>query len=342
MEYILNKSPLKTTNSFKINDIKLDLDLPQEYTFHDFKYNNTNNIKIETKIFNEFNSKIGLTFKKAYGINIIVPKNTIIKEKVELIYEFKNDEVLIDNINIIYEENSEASITIKYISLDNGNNFHHLKETLTAKTNSKANITIVNLMNENSKNFIAIENLVLLNSKVSHNIIDIGGSIKVYNVVSDTFDNAENYINNIYIGKNNDLIDLNYHVKNIGEKSINNIEVQGVLDDNAKKNFKGTIDFIEKCKNSIGKEKENCILLSNTCVSRSLPMLLCHEANVEGAHSVATGKLDNEKLFYIMSRGLTKKESEKLLILSNFTQIINELPDNLKEEIIHELDMIIK
>ena len=52
------------------------------------------------------------------------------------------------------------------------------------------------------------------------------------------------------------------------------------------------IVYSEGSSNSIGKENENCLLLSDSSISRSLPMLLCHEENVEGAHSVSTGKIN--------------------------------------------------
>ena len=103
--------------------------------------------------------------------------------------------------------------------------------------------------------------------------------------------------------------------------------------DNASKNFKGTIDFIEGSSKSIGKELERVTLLSDTAVTKSLPMLLCHEEDVEGAHGVSTGKIDNEKLFYMMSRGMSYKDAIKLILVSEFDIALNMLNDELKDEL---------
>ena len=54
---------------------------------------------------------------------------------------------------------------------------------------------------------------------------------------------------------------MNYIAELYGEKSNIDIEVQGALKDNAKKNFKGTIDFKKGCKKATGNENENCMLL---------------------------------------------------------------------------------
>ena len=180
------------------------------------------------------------------------------------------------------------------------------------------------------------------NSNITHNLIDIGGNIKIYNAYLESMENANNYFNNIYIGKDENIIDINYDLKNIGKNSINDLKVEGLLKDKSIKKFRGIIDFIEGCTKSSGKEYENCILLSDECISRSLPMLLCHEEDVEGAHGESTGKINEDKLFYLMSRGLSKKEAEKLIILSNFNSIINLINnESIKEEVLEKIESMI-
>ena len=84
--------------------------------------------------------------------------------------------------------------------------------------------------------------------------------------------------------------------------------------DKARKNFKGTIDFKTGSKKAKGKENEYCTLLSDTSYSKALPMLLCTEDDVEGEHSTATGKVDDNELFYIMTRGISEKEAKKMIV----------------------------
>ena len=61
-------------------------------------------------------------------------------------------------------------------------------------------------------------------------------------------------------------------------------------------------------------------------------MLLCHEEDVAGSHSVSSGKIDNQKLFYLMSRGLSKKEALKLIVNASFNEIVEKQKNNeLKE-----------
>lgn len=345
MMYKLNEIPIKTTNNFKINDIDIDLDVPSDYLLKDFEIssNYLNDFKIAIKVKEKpITSKIGLSFKKYLDVKILIYKYTSIPEPIILTYNFKESDVLVDNISIEYEESSSADFIIKYNSIDDGCHFHNLIENVKASDYSRGSVTIINNLNNNSVNMCSVNCDLSNNSFIKHNLVDLNGKIRIYNAYGEVRDNAENNFNNIYIGNNDSVIDMMYDFKNVGKKSVNNLVVEGSLNGNSKKKFRGIIDFLEGSVDSIGKENENCVLLSDSCISRSLPMLLCHEESVIGAHGESSGKVDAEKLFYLMSRGFSEKESEKLIITGNFLKIINEIPDsNTRDDLLEIIDIII-
>ena len=140
-------------------------------------------------------------------------------------------------------------------------------------------------------------------------------------------------------GTENQLFDINYIAEIRGERAVANIEVQGALKDTATKYFKGTIDFKKGCKKAKGNENEFCMLLSDKAKSRALPMLLCTEEDVEGNHSSAAGKVEEDMLFYIMSRGFSYKDAMKLIVKAKFNNILDTVRDDkLKAYIVDEID----
>ena len=341
----LNKTPIRTSNNYNINEIKLDINIPRYNITNDIQLVTDENEKLDVYINKEyknlFNTKIGLEFDTFYKIKIDVKENMKINNPVYIYYSFNNNDVLIDDIEINVEKNAEAKFIIKYDSInENIKGFHHLKQITKTKENAKTKITILNLINNESDSFIAIENETSENSCIEHNFIDLGGKTKVSNYYTNLIGNgATNNLNNLYLGTNNDVIDMNYNIEILGKKSKCNIDVQGAIDGFSKKNFKGTIDFKEGSVNAIGEENENCVILSDNAKSKSLPMLLCHEENVQGAHGVSSGKIDEDKLFYIMSKGISKKDAEKLIIKANFNSIIKNIEDeNLQNEIINIIE----
>ena len=340
MKYILNKLQEKTTNNFRVNDIKLDLDLPENFKFKKYEIKNNKLEITEEEKTENLTSKIGLTLSKYKELNIKVPKYFNEKEPIIIRYTFEENNDLVENINIEYESSSSANIIFIYNSKDDTKSFHFFKENLIMQENSNATISIINLINSNSESFISIESNVKENASVTHNIIDLGGKIRLSNVYSELKEyNASNKINSIYLGSSEDIIDINYYLKNISKKTSSIIRTEGCLLDSSKKTFRGTIDFVKGAEKSIGDEQENCVIMSDKAKSKSLPVLLCGEEDVEGSHGVSSGKVDESKLFYLMSRGFSEKQAKRLIISANLTKIINNIPDELiKEEINEYLD----
>ena len=335
----LNELRLKTTNGFKVNNLDIDLDIKELNTD---KLYEVNGIEVSQSIKNSsITSNIGLTYSKYLELTISVDK--VYDDPILVNYSFSNDNYLVSKVIINFENNSKADLIFNYKSTDTNKHFNYLVEEINAKEYSTGTITYINNLNSISTNIMSFNDTVLENSSITHNLIDIGGNIRIYNSdLNSSNYNSQNYFNNMYLGKDNDIIDINYDMKNIGKSSINNLKVEGALKDNSKKVFRGIIDFVEGSTKSTGIENENCILLSDTCVSRSVPILLCHEEDVIGAHGESTGKINEDKLFYLMSRGMSKEESTKLIVLSNFNSIINEIKDeSLKEEIFNRVENLI-
>ena len=312
MEYILNESAYKTTNGFKINNIKVDLDIPE--------------ITYLNPINKELNTRIGLSFPSYDEYNLID----------DMTIEYSNNIGRVININV--NKDGEYNLILK--SLDDTSCFSYIKIN-TILDSSNITINIINLLNNNSNSFIAYDNKLNNNSNLIINHIDLGGKLKINNLYTELYEESSNTINTIYIGDNNKL-DYNYHIKNIGASTISNITTEGVLNNSAYKQHKGIIDFIEGCKKSRGSEIENCILLDDSSISKSCPMLMCHEEDVDGAHGVSTGKIDDSKLFYLMSRGYSEADAKKLIILSNLNRIINNISNtDIKNMIYDYIDQVI-
>ena len=264
-----------------------------------------------------------------------------INKELQMNFKFdKQNSILVDNIKIVANENSKATIIIKYESNKDINGFHNGIIKVSAKKNSEINLIFVNLMSETSDNFISIENKLESNAKVKYTIIDFGGKNSITNYYSNLLgDSSENTINTIYLGKEKQLFDLNYIGELRGTRSDIDIEVQGALKDYSKKHFKGIIDFKKGCKKAKGNENEACMLLSDTAKSLALPMLLCSEEEVEGNHSSSAGKIGEKELFYIMSRGFELKEAMKLMVRARFNKILNNIKnEELKNQILEEID----
>lgn len=375
----LNETPVRTAKNFNCNNIIIkDLEMQDgkaDFNSVLIDIDNENiktseeisDIKLTYGLGNLLEEQVRKNSNKKIKLNI----NGVSKKESVIEFDFNQENIaLIDNIEIIAEEGSKANIFIKYSSSqdkscnntgcanitcskqsaskrDEANNnitennyYHNGIVRVYAKQNSDIKVTVINLLNEVSQNFLSIENEIDDNANLDFCIVDFGGKNSITNYFSNLVGEASNNaLNSIYLGKGEQLFDLNYIGALRGKKSNMNIEVQGALNGNSRKHFKGTLDFKRGAKKSKGNENEFCMLLSDTAKAIALPMLLCEEEDVEGNHSTAAGKLGNKELFYIMSRGFTKKEAMKLIVRAKFNKILDTITkEDLKNEILREID----
>lgn len=143
----------------------------------------------------------------------------------------------------------------------------------------------------------------------------------------------------LYFGSGDRRLDLNYSIRQIGRHTEADMQVRGALLGRAEKNFRGTLDFHEGCSGSVGRENEEVMLLSPDVRNRSVPLMLSHEDDVDGHHAVAIGRMDEAKLFYLMSRGLDEAEARRLIVEAGFRPVLDRIADEaLREEIAADLE----
>lgn len=348
-DIVVNETPVRTSKNFNINNIKMEnICIPEKIEL----FKNINISEVGTKItmdenLNNISLRYGLSDilteqvnkNSNFKSNIVIDSKTSKELKIE--FKFDNDnKCLVDAINIEANENTKSTVIVKYCSESSVEAYHNGIIKAIAKKDAVINVIVVNFMNNVSNNFLSIENELGDNAKINFYIVDFGGKNTITNYYSNIKGKeADSRLNTLYIGNEDQLIDLNYIGELYGEKSNINIEVQGALKDVAKKHFKGTIDFKKGCKKATGDENENCILLSDKAKSLALPMLLCSEEDVEGNHSTSSGRVDEKELFYIMSRGFNQKDALKLLVRAKFNKILEEIKnEELKNEILEQID----
>lgn len=275
------------------------------------------------------------------GIVLYLPKNTKIDNPIRIEFNMDNENsVVIDHNIIVAEAGSEVTIVIDYSSNDKVEAFHNGVTKVYVKENSVINIIKLQRMNDVSSSSDSNIAFVKGRGKVNWISLELGSNTSNSSYTTLLEDEAsEGNLHSIYLGDGTCTIDLEYSMIHKGSRSISQIETRGVLMDKAKKVFKGTLDFKRGARHSKGVEKEYVLLLDPTVKSDSIPALLCEEDDVEGEHAVSAGQINKNKLFYLMSRGLSEKEAKKLIVEASFRPIIDKIPfEDLREIITNEID----
>lgn len=129
-----------------------------------------------------------------------------------------------------------------------------------------------------------------------------------------------------------ELLDINDLALHKGKKTRSQTDVKGVLYGNAKKTFRGTIDFRNGSSGAVGAETEDVLLMDETVVNKTVPVILCAEEDVEGSHGASIGRLSEDILYYMTSRGISLEEAYKLTAASRLETLIAGIGDERTEE----------
>ncbi len=106
------------------------------------------------------------------------------------------------------------------------------------------------------------------------------------------------------------------------------MKYKGLLKDKAYAFLDGMIHVTDQGKKTVSRLEEQVMLLSSKARCDALPALDIHTSDVSIAHSAAVSHFDEEKLFYLMSRGLSEKDARALLVEGFFSDLLEPFKDS--------------
>ncbi len=127
-------------------------------------------------------------------------------------------------------------------------------------------------------------------------------------------ENAHVYIFGLYIGKGDDQFNINTIQHHTVGKSVSDLLIKGVFEDNAKFYYEGLIQIDPGAHESNAYQKNQNLLLSKSAYVDSRPFLEIKANDVRCTHGSTTGTLDESQVQYLSTRGLTKEESKRVIL----------------------------
>jgi len=322
-----NFIPCNTWNSTRVNNTEVLLPnlSPKEYSL---VKNENNNLDFSYEKFS-FSNELTETLKAFTNLSLdfVSTKENSLNKIVSLELNEENNQ-LVDIIKIKAEENSTLNLALDYFSKEDVKGFRHTIIEVEAEENSNVKIFLSQRFSLDILSIQSVYYKVKKNANVEFIQVDLGSKENYLSYIGELAEKEANVsINSIYFGKNNQKLDFNYVANQIGQATNYDLSIKGALADRAQKTCRATIDFKRGSSTSKGSEQEYVTLLSDDIRNVAVPILLCTEDDVEGLHAASAGKIDEDILFYIMSRGFSETEAKRLILESKFAETI-DLIDN--------------
>lgn len=152
-----------------------------------------------------------------------------------------------------------------------------------------------------------------------------------------TGEGAEAYLFGLFWGEGKTDYKIETAVVHRAPKTKGETFVRGVLTGAAQADFHGLIKIEKGAGQSEDFLTENTLLLSPKARADSVPSLEIEADDVRAGHAATVGQVDAEQLFYLMSRGLSRKKSEELIVSGFFQPVLQRLPKDAQVKIAAQL-----
>ena len=303
----------------------------------DFNYEEKNNIEINDEINTELtlkneNSLIDLNNAFTNKIfKIIVKKNYSLKKPL-IIYHTTNEKIKSKNINLRLDFELEQNSSLRLIDFftDSADkNFSNILYNFDLKKDSVLkNYKLDKFKNDNLK--YSFNNIDQEANSVSETFILSSGSNFFKNEVNCNLkgEYSSAFVNGVFSLKENQQHEIRTIINHLVENTKSYQLIKSVLGKNSKAAYQGKIFVNSKAQKTDGYQLSKAILLDETSEFNAKPELEIYADDVKCSHGSASGSLNENSIFYLMSRGLNYQQSKELLINGFLLDVVEKITDS--------------
>ena len=280
---------------------------------------------------NQDNSLLSLNNSFSNKIhNILVKKNYSLKKPL-IIYQITNEKVSNTNINFQLNFDLEESSSIKIINFsDDNSEKNFINNLFNFNLDKNAILKNYKIDKKNNTNIkYDYSSIIQKENSISETFIFSSGSDYVKNEVNCNLEGkySSAFINGIHLLSKNKHHEIRTNTNHLYENTKSYQLIKSVIDDSSKSVYQGKIYVDSKAQKTDGYQLSKAILLDETSEFNAKPELEIYADDVKCSHGSASGSLNEDSIFYLMSRGLNYKQSKELLINGFMLDVVEKITD---------------
>jgi Fe-S cluster assembly protein SufD len=269
-----------------------------------------------------FSSMNSAFFEKV--ISIKIGTNKINEGPLQIIYVSKGSHIISNTRLFVHAGKSSQSELIQtFIEMDSSNSFNnHITEAYVSE-NAHLKINKAQL-EADSNSLISTEQVYQEDNSIFRiNTVTLSGAIVRNNInISVAGQNCETHMFGAIVTKNNEHIDNHTFVDHQVSNCMSNENYKYVLGGKSVGVFNGRVVVQKDAQKINAYQKNGNILLSDHSKINSKPELEIYADDVKCSHGSTTGQLDEDAIFYLQARGISKENAKKLLVRAFIGEII--------------------
>lgn len=276
------------------------------------------------------------------GLYVEVPNNTVVSKPLFIHYfndATKGDITTATRNLFVLGKSSEVTIIEKFDSTGHGNHFQNLVNEIIV--NENAGFNLYSIQNDSGKRYQhALTEIYQKNSsRVNTYTFTMNGKLIRNNLrLSLDGEGIESHMYGLYLTGGETIADNHTVVDHRKPNSFSNEMYKGIMDGSSKGVFNGKIYVRPQAQKTNAFQTNRNILLTDKASVNTKPQLEIWADDVKCSHGCTSGQLDEEALFYLRTRGISKETAQAMMLYA----FAGEVLDNVKHPVLKKyLDAVI-
>jgi Fe-S cluster assembly protein SufD len=263
------------------------------------------------------------------GAFLYIPKNVEIKEPIHSIYLHDHAEAnLFNHVIVVADVNSSVTYVENYLStLESATGVFNIVTEVIAKAGAKIQFGAVDTLAKGVTTYVNRRGSAGRDARIEWalGLMNEGNTISE-NTTNLVGDGAYGDTKTVVVGRGEQTQNFTTKVVHFGKNTEGYILKHGVMKDSASSIFNGIGHILHGASKSNAEQESRVLMLSEKARGDANPILLIDEDDVTAGHAASVGRVDPVQLYYLMSRGIPKKEAERLVIHGFLAPVVNQLP----------------
>lgn len=264
------------------------------------------------------------------GVSLRIPRNAVVDRPFLVdVQTVTPDTVTFPSIVVEAEDNSEASVIVVYRSPDGVALTQTPQVVASVGDGARLRMTTAQVLGRGATSVTHQRVELGRDADVKLGEVGLGGRFARLDLgvrLAGTGGSTE--VVGIYFGELDQVLDYRMVIEHVGPNTSSDVFLKGAVEDEAQSVFTGLLRIEEDASRVSAFETNRNLVLSEGAKAHSVPNLeiLCDD--VVCGHGSSVGPLEEDHLYYLMSRGLSRARAERVLIRGFFEEVIARLPSS--------------
>jgi Fe-S cluster assembly protein SufD len=272
-----------------------------------------------------------------HGVYLCIPANTAIDRPIQI--DFREAAVRTHyhpHLFIALGENASADVVVHMA----GDQYNLWNPVVLIAQAESSRLNYFQQQKCGSQGFVFQNGWIFLQQEAQLNLLDVAlGGAMLKSSLTACLEGSGSHAQmcGIYLPHGSQHMDIRTVQQHKAPNTYSRAVYKGAVRESARAVYQGLIHVLPLAQKTDAYLTNKNLILDDGARADSIPSLKIETNDVKCSHGSTTAKVQENELFYLMSRGLTRKDATELIIMSYFQDLIDFAPDHVKADLTQEI-----